>query len=443
MSAEDLLDALNVNSPCTADWESMVGNDQVRFCCHCNLSVHNLSKLTPKQALRLIRRSRGRLCVRYLQLSDGAIKAARPPSVHRIGRHASRIVAGAFSATLTVSSAAATTVPFDRSLSISRRHSQIESPLVIGGSIHGFVFDPNGSVVKGAMVSIATQDGKDYYLRTFTNGDGEYRFADLEPGPYTLRIEASGFATSEVAGIVLRADREDRIDQTLSTLTSDPEVQPPREVTIQGSAAAFPTDPLVRAAQMDDLEAIRQLLVGKPDVNVRDKRTHATALQHAVLNGNREAIQLLLTAGADVNLRDKLGQTPLMLLGEKITPEIVWDLIHAGARINLRDEEGDTALIEAAACNNLEVLKILLDAGAKVDARNNDGETALMRAASEGLVNNVRTLIRAGADPNVHDNEGKTPWMYALEDDHTPVLRLLRSYGVDETAEPVKTPPRP
>jgi hypothetical protein len=442
MSAEDLLAALNVSSPCTSDWESMVGNDEVRFCHHCKLSVHDLSKLTPKQALRLIRRSNGRLCVRYLQLPDGAIKTARPPSVHRIGRHASRIVAGAFSASLTVSSAAATTVPFDRSLAASRRESFIESSIAVASSMRGFVFDPDGSPISRAFVSM-TNDASRALLRTLTNGDGEYQFAQLEAGRYTIKIEARGYETAEVTGLVIKADSEDRFDQTLSIATDESKERLPETAVQGGASVALPREPLVRAAQMDDLDAVRSLLVGKTKVNVRDQHTHMTALEHSVINANREIMQLLIAAGADVNLRDNLGQTPLMLLGENSTPEIVWDLIHAGAKVNARDEEGDTPLIEAASCNNLEVLKILLEAGAKVDAKNDCGITAFIRAASEGLVNNVRTLILAGADVNHRDAESKTAWMHALDNDHTAVLRLLHSYGVDEKPEPPKTTTQP
>lgn len=35
----------------------MVGNDQVRFCDHCSLEVHNISLLTRRQAERLLARS--------------------------------------------------------------------------------------------------------------------------------------------------------------------------------------------------------------------------------------------------------------------------------------------------------------------------------------------------------------------------------------------------
>jgi hypothetical protein len=55
------LDRLTISQPCNEDWESMAGNDQVRFCQHCNLHVNDLSQMTRSDALRLVNESRGRL----------------------------------------------------------------------------------------------------------------------------------------------------------------------------------------------------------------------------------------------------------------------------------------------------------------------------------------------------------------------------------------------
>jgi hypothetical protein len=42
MSRKDFSGLLNITSPCQADWHSRFGNDRIRFCEHCRLSVHNL-----------------------------------------------------------------------------------------------------------------------------------------------------------------------------------------------------------------------------------------------------------------------------------------------------------------------------------------------------------------------------------------------------------------
>jgi hypothetical protein len=49
MSHKDLAGLLNITSPCQADWDSMFGNDRIRFCEHCRLSVHNVDLSSRKQ----------------------------------------------------------------------------------------------------------------------------------------------------------------------------------------------------------------------------------------------------------------------------------------------------------------------------------------------------------------------------------------------------------
>src|SRR5712691_4929096 len=99
------LDLITIPKPCDADWESMIGNDQVRFCEHCNLHVNNLSAMTRQEAMRFVAQSRGRLCVRYEQRTTGEILTKHfPQPLYRIGRRVSRLAATAFSATLSLSS---------------------------------------------------------------------------------------------------------------------------------------------------------------------------------------------------------------------------------------------------------------------------------------------------------------------------------------------------
>jgi ankyrin repeat protein len=365
--------------------------------------------------------------------------------LHQIGRRTSVIAASAFTASLSLSSSLAGTLPFkeagtaSRIAAVSSPNASVKVSIANDGAIIGTIFDPNGAVIPNAMVAISNAESK-LAISTVTNDQGQYKFDGLAAGIYNIKVEAEGFAPSDVPNISVHANDENRIDQTLSIASIQEQVDIISEQTVvMGSAMlALPTELLVRAAQSDDLEAVKEVLLTKSDADVRDKSTGSTALEMAVRHANREMVQVLLWARADVNARNNSGQTVLMMLGEKITSDIVWDLINAGAKVNLRDEDGDTALLEAARSNNMEVLKTLLDAGAKVNARNNNGQTALMLAASEGLINNLKTLILAGGDINAHDNEGKTAFLYAKENDHSPIVRLLRSYGVDESAQTKK-----
>ena len=100
-------DRMIIPAPCDADWDSMIGNEQVRFCEHCNLHVTNFSSMTRQEAMRQVARSEGRLCVRFVWRIDGSIAAKQSEKkLHQISRRVSRLAAGAFSATLSLTSAA-------------------------------------------------------------------------------------------------------------------------------------------------------------------------------------------------------------------------------------------------------------------------------------------------------------------------------------------------
>ena len=439
MSVKDVFAQINIASPCTADWDSMIGNDQIRFCQHCRLSVHDLSQMSSKEFKRLVAKSEGRLCVRYSRANYATPNPVRV--FHQIKRRTSLLVASAFTAGLSLSTAVASRVQVNPADSAggNKVAFAVETKDALigqGATIKGTIYDPNGAVISGATVVVSNPDSG-AVLRAISNGQGEYNFDGLEAGVYNLKIEAPGFATSDIPNIVLRANEENRFDQTMSIASIQVELNV-ISATTMGMVIMTASEPLVKAAEDDDMDAIREALLAKPDANVRDPRTNWSALEIAVRHANREIMQELLWAKADVNARDRSGQTVLMMLGEKVTTDIVWDLINNGAKVNLRDNDGDTALIAIAQQNNVEVLKVLLAAGARVNARNNDGQTALMRAASEGLINNLKLLLLAGGDINARDNQGKTAFIYASENDHSHVVRLLRSSGADESDQTKK-----
>ena len=441
MSGNEFANRFQIPSPCTEDWDSMIGNDQIRFCSHCQKSVHDFSSMSTKQIKKLVAQSGGRLCIRYRPIVPKPI-ITPAQTLYKIGRRTSRIAASAFSASLGLSSAMAATVISKPSINPSP--SAVVSATVgtqtlvddDSGSLEGVIFDPKGAAIPGARVTIVNAGSKES-LTSYADGNGHYEFKDLKAGIYNLNVEATGFAVSDLPRIPVRGHDKNRIDQTLSIAAVTETVEIQGVSFTSGAVAILPEDSLVRAALDDDLEAVKDALL-RTDANTRDKLTEASALEHAVRNGNREMIQLLLWAKANVNTRNAHGQTVLMMLGENATSDLVWDLLNAGAKVNARDEDGDTPLSEAAAVNNTEILKTLLDAGAKVNTATNEGETPLMRAADEDLVNNIRLLIQAGADINARDKEGRTALIYAKDSDNRAAVRLLISLGASEFNELAK-----
>ncbi len=74
MTAEKFdLQQLKVASPCYERWDKMTGDERVRHCASCKLNVYNLSEMTKAEAVELIERTEGRLCVRFLRRWDGTV----------------------------------------------------------------------------------------------------------------------------------------------------------------------------------------------------------------------------------------------------------------------------------------------------------------------------------------------------------------------------------
>lgn len=75
-------------------------------------------------------------------------------------------------------------------------------------SLSGTVHDPNGSAVAGAKVTVS-DSSKNLQIDAKTNSDGSFTFPVLQPGSYTVTIEAQGFKKAVQTGIVINAsDRQ-------------------------------------------------------------------------------------------------------------------------------------------------------------------------------------------------------------------------------------------
>ena len=88
------LDNVRIASPCPANWDSMCGNERIRFCGECQLNVYNISEMSKAEAEQLIGQAEGRLCVRYYRRKDGSIITQNcPVGLRALKRRVSRIAA--------------------------------------------------------------------------------------------------------------------------------------------------------------------------------------------------------------------------------------------------------------------------------------------------------------------------------------------------------------
>ncbi len=94
-------------------------------------------------------------------------------------------------------------------------------------TIYGTVVDQNGAAIPGAEIQVLTR-------RTTTDDRGRYRLIQLEPGSYSIRVSASGFAPQETTNIVAVSGQSIGFDVTLlpSSLVVEPVVVTTAEAPI-------------------------------------------------------------------------------------------------------------------------------------------------------------------------------------------------------------------
>lgn len=97
-----ILDCVKIAAPCSVPWTSMHGDDRVRFCDQCKLSVYNLSAMHLDEIETLLREREGRLCIGLCRRTDGTYLTDNCPVGLRALRHGLRrtisAVAAAFAA---------------------------------------------------------------------------------------------------------------------------------------------------------------------------------------------------------------------------------------------------------------------------------------------------------------------------------------------------------
>src|SRR4051794_11399659 len=79
------------------------------------------------------------------------------------------------------------------------------------GSIVGTVRNPSGGVVPGCQITVH-QETTSARCTTLSDQQGSYCVANLEPGTYTVGMEARGFQRATCTGIELLAQQTIRVD---------------------------------------------------------------------------------------------------------------------------------------------------------------------------------------------------------------------------------------
>lgn len=416
-----LLSRVRVKSPCTQDWNTMRGNDQVRFCDHCAKNVHNLSEMTPDAALELVEQSEGRLCVRYISNPDGSphVKDDVGPLTGGIRLPNLRLAAGVLSAALTFGAIPAQAVA--QPVTIQKKAEQPGASGV--GTLVLATRDDSGKPCSGVKVEIRNRR-TDEKFEAVADEAGEARFEGIPAGFY--EVEQAGFKEAMAAKPFLTVEvGVNEIATAPLALQFIPiegliSIESPTRIWLDHQAARkeiedafqkdnpeadvdeFPGSELFEAAEGDEVEPLQKLLAGGGNPNARN-RFGDTLLMRAIENGNENAgdmVEVILDAKADANLSNRFGVTPLM----------------------------------CAALQDAKLVGQLIDADADVNAADDNGRTALMYAAFDGELDVVRLLVRSGADVNACDAKGQSVLSYALAggNERKKLIQLLKKAGAVE-----------
>jgi hypothetical protein len=221
------LDNMDIAQSCSTDWESMTGDEKIRFCIECKKDVYNFSAMTRREAELLLQKNSGKICARITRDADGTVITANPPAglnlVNlRASKFASAVVTAALSLSNTVAAKPSLTVDSTVSSLISQITKEKESDqenastnqLSASTTVKGTIFDVQKSVIAGAKIKLLNETTKDVFT-TVSGDDGTYKIESLTSGSYKVEIYSPGFSLFKADKIEIQANQEICLDVTL------------------------------------------------------------------------------------------------------------------------------------------------------------------------------------------------------------------------------------
>jgi hypothetical protein len=221
------LDNMQIARSCSTDWQSMTGDEKIRFCIECKKDVYNFSEMTRREAELLLQKTGGQICARITRDVDGTVITANPPVGLnlvdlRASKFASAVVTAALSFSSTVAAKPLITVDSKVSSLTSQKtkekkfdqENNSKNQLSSSSAIKGTVFDIQPAVIVGANIKLSNETTKEVFTMV-SSEDGTYKFESLPAGSYSIEIDANGFSRFKAKVVELREGQEINLETIL------------------------------------------------------------------------------------------------------------------------------------------------------------------------------------------------------------------------------------
>jgi hypothetical protein len=126
----------------------------------------------------------------------------------------------------------------------------------VTGAIGGVIMNPNNEVVPGAAISVRNIETNNEETAT-SDGEGRFRVVNLQPGTYTVTINAQGFSPFTQEKVVVEVGRVTSLDVPLSV------------TGVTGTVQVTSEAPVINTTQQDFSTNVNQVSINELPVNGR------------------------------------------------------------------------------------------------------------------------------------------------------------------------------
>jgi len=211
---------IRVASPCKASWDTMTGDERVRYCTLCSLNVYNFAEMTADEIRALLLQTEGRVCGRLYRRADGTLLTRDcPTALQALRQRVSRFSAAVIAAFFSVSAFASAGKTCDKP-QIQKTGAKLK--LTVERAVHpqratftGVVRDESGDHLLPGVNVIVRDESSDRELTTVTDENGAFTFSGVEDGIYSAMVELPGFTPAIVEHLALQQNEVTRARVTM------------------------------------------------------------------------------------------------------------------------------------------------------------------------------------------------------------------------------------